>query len=225
MNKEQYLANLEGLLSSLSFDERREIMYDYEAHFENALAEGESEAEVIAALNKPEIVAAHYVTIGKPKPILGQKSNTIPTTMARDLTTIKTRPLLSNSIESMPFAQRKGNSTPIMIVIIFLLLVLTSMVLSPYVVFWAVLLSCFAIALATLFGGFALLISTLVSTPMALFGLNIVAFEHPVFVISVSVGLLSIGGLGLIASYFIGRGLSYLAYYYFRWCFKLVRGY
>ncbi|GAA0466552.1 DUF1700 domain-containing protein [Alkalibacillus silvisoli] len=57
MNKQQYLEELRSRLISLSPQEREEILYDYDEHFENGNGDGKSELEIINELGSPSKVA------------------------------------------------------------------------------------------------------------------------------------------------------------------------
>jgi len=57
MNREQYLQRLAAALGKLGPAERDEILADYRAYFDDAAADGRSEAEVCAALGEPERLA------------------------------------------------------------------------------------------------------------------------------------------------------------------------
>ncbi|WP_188207750.1 DUF1700 domain-containing protein [Alkalibacillus aidingensis] len=57
MNKVEYLNELKSRLSSLPEQERDEILYDYEEHFEVALRDGKTELDIINELGSPNKVA------------------------------------------------------------------------------------------------------------------------------------------------------------------------
>lgn len=65
MTKREYLDELERLLSKVSEAERKDILYDYEEHFEVGAANGKSEEQIIQDLGKPKMIAkelqAHHL--------------------------------------------------------------------------------------------------------------------------------------------------------------------
>ncbi|MFD2445414.1 DUF1700 domain-containing protein [Bacillus sp. CGMCC 1.16607] len=57
MASNAFLAKLEYLLGKVPEHDRKEMLYDYEEHFEIGLANGKSEAELIAELGDPYMIA------------------------------------------------------------------------------------------------------------------------------------------------------------------------
>lgn len=57
MNKEQFLKQLEGSLKSLSIEERKDILQDYEEYFAIGLESEKSEEEIAASLGNPKQIA------------------------------------------------------------------------------------------------------------------------------------------------------------------------
>jgi uncharacterized membrane protein len=60
MNKETYLTQLRQALSGMPEAELNDILYDYEEHFDAALASGETEEAVLQQLGRPEVVAKQF---------------------------------------------------------------------------------------------------------------------------------------------------------------------
>jgi len=60
MTKREYLGRLDQLLQNLPTEERKEILYDYEEHFNMAMESGKSEEEVIQGLGPAEFIAKQY---------------------------------------------------------------------------------------------------------------------------------------------------------------------
>jgi uncharacterized membrane protein len=61
MNKAEFLKAMAQHLSGLSEQDRKEVLYDYEEHFHNGLADGKTEAEIIRALGEPQTIAKQYI--------------------------------------------------------------------------------------------------------------------------------------------------------------------
>lgn len=57
MTKEQFLHELSEHLRRLPEEERNDILYDYEEHFQFGIEEGKTEAEIIKALGSPKAIA------------------------------------------------------------------------------------------------------------------------------------------------------------------------
>lgn len=63
MNKEQFLRELSGHLRKVSEEERRDILYDYEEHFQFGLEEGKTESEIIKGLGSPKAIAKEMLAL------------------------------------------------------------------------------------------------------------------------------------------------------------------
>lgn len=61
MTKQEFMDKLDYGIRSLSYSERRDILNDYEEHFAQGVARGQSEEEIISNLGDPEAIAAEYV--------------------------------------------------------------------------------------------------------------------------------------------------------------------
>lgn len=57
MERTEFMRTLEGLLIGIPPEERKEILYDYEEHFEAGAAAGKSEEEIIKKLVTPSLLA------------------------------------------------------------------------------------------------------------------------------------------------------------------------
>ena len=63
MNKEQFLRELSGHLRKLPEEERQDILYDYEEHFQFGLEEGKTEVEIIKGLGSPKAIAKEMLAL------------------------------------------------------------------------------------------------------------------------------------------------------------------
>lgn len=59
----EFLSALEGALSGMDTEEKREILSDYEEHFTLGLAAGKSEEQIAASLGDPGQLAKMYVAL------------------------------------------------------------------------------------------------------------------------------------------------------------------
>jgi uncharacterized membrane protein len=57
LTKEQFLKQLNSSLNRLSFDERQDILQDYEEHFSIGLEEGKTEEQIATSLGSPNQIA------------------------------------------------------------------------------------------------------------------------------------------------------------------------
>lgn len=58
--KDNYINEMKSFLSNLPSEEREDILYDYEEHFQMGLEEGKTEEEIIDALGNPKTIAKQY---------------------------------------------------------------------------------------------------------------------------------------------------------------------
>lgn len=207
MNRYEYLEKIDQLLITLPYDERREIMYDYEEHFKEALKDGKTEEEIIIALGSPEKIASQYAT---------------------KLTVVdKAKPEQPNNHVKKPIPKRpvkKGNGPVEIILLLFVAIIVGSILLGPYLGLWGIVIAFFVCGIVFVFLGFTLLLSSIVSVPISFISLPFL-FEYPVLLFAGSIALICIGGLILIATYYIVKALCYMTYYLIQWFIKLVRGY
>lgn len=211
MSKDNYLERLDRLLSSLPYNERREVMYDYEEHFKEELKEGISEEDIINSLGTPEKIASQFVAAIVPIPILSscnQDSETTPLP--------KTAPTP---------ARKYGNSIGEIVALSIVALIINSIFIGFYIAFWGILIAFTAAGVGLIFGGFTLLISTIITAPVAFLSAPIVLYQYPILLIAFSIILICIGGLTLISMYFLIRITCIGTYRYFKWLAKLIRGF
>lgn len=212
MYKEEYLEALDRLLSSLSYNERREIMYDYEEHFKEGTREGLTDDEIISSLGTPEKIASSYV------------STVVPVTPIIDYT-IKEDVKPQQSNEKKQPRQKYGNSIGEIIAYSIIALIFNSLIIGFYLGFWGVLIAFTVVGITLLFGGFTLLISTLVATPLAVISAPAMLLEYPVLLVAGSIIMICIGGLTLIVMYYFIRFTCILTYRYISWLIRWIRGF
>lgn len=63
MHKEQFLRELSGHLRKLPEEERKDILYDYEEHFQFGLEEGKTEGEIVKGLGSPKAIAKEMLAL------------------------------------------------------------------------------------------------------------------------------------------------------------------
>ena len=60
MNKSEFLNTIERCLGSLRYEEKKDILYDYEEHFRIGNENGKTEEEIAQALGDPRSIAKNY---------------------------------------------------------------------------------------------------------------------------------------------------------------------
>ncbi|CAM4121308.1 DUF1700 domain-containing protein [Bacillus paramycoides] len=63
MNKEQFLRELSNQLRKLPEEERKDILFDYEEHFQFGVEEGKTESEIIKGLGSPKVIAKELLAM------------------------------------------------------------------------------------------------------------------------------------------------------------------
>ena len=60
MNRTEFINKLENLLKGIPYDDKKEILYDYEEHFNAGMTAGKSEEEIAASLGDPAMIARQF---------------------------------------------------------------------------------------------------------------------------------------------------------------------
>ena len=60
MNKQEFMGKLSYALVNMPYEEKNDILYDYEEHFRIALEKGKTEEEAAGSLGNPEAIAKAY---------------------------------------------------------------------------------------------------------------------------------------------------------------------
>ncbi len=158
MNRYDYLETLDRSLTSLPYNERREIMYDYEEHFKEGLKDGNTEEQIIASLGAPDKVASQYTT---------------------SLVNIMPEP---NSEHTTPLRQpikKNGNNLGEIVALSIIMLLFNSIFIAFYVAFWGLLITFVTLGAALLITGLFLLISALLQHPLHFFQYPLYFFNIP----------------------------------------------
>lgn len=212
MYKEEYLEKLDRLLTSLSYNERREIMYDYEEHFKEGSVEGLSDDEIITSLGDPEKIAAGYVNAIVPVSPVTDHSTDQPQAKQADAKTKSPK-------------QKYGNSIGEIIALTIIAVIFNSIFIGFYIGFWGVLIGFTVAGITLVLGGFTLLISTLIAVPVAFISAPAMLMQYPVLLIAGSIIMICIGGLTLIVMYYLIRITCILTYRYIKWLIRWIRGF
>lgn len=60
MNKNEFINKLDSSLKGISYEDRKEIIFDYEEHFSIGIQQGKTEEEIAAALGDPILLAKQF---------------------------------------------------------------------------------------------------------------------------------------------------------------------
>lgn len=127
MNKKEYLFQLKRYLQSFPADEVKDILSDYEEHFNIGVSKGKTEEEISKELGRPSDIAKTYKT-----------------TYRKDSTRIEMNNNYPNS----------NDSTRKLLIGILLILFNLIIVLGPFIAVVGLLLGLYVIGLGFIFGGF-----------------------------------------------------------------------
>lgn len=215
MNRYQYLEQLDRMLSSLPYDQRREIMYDYEEHFKEAMADGQDEESIIERLGPPEKVASQYATVLAPidtKEKSEKKPESFNENRAQQTKTLPpNKPNLN---------EPRGNSSAgKFIIAMFLIMFNFLFVIWLYIGHWCVLFGLTLTGIVLVVAGIVVIAASFVTIPIS------IPFQQPLLIFLTGLVLICVGGLMLIVLYYIIRLTCFVTAKYVKWNMHLVRGY
>ncbi|GMQ59532.1 DUF1700 domain-containing protein [Vallitalea sediminicola] len=199
MNKNEYLEKLDILLESLPYDERRDIMYDYEEHFKSGLSDGKTEEEISNELGDPETIAAGYIPNLHTKEKNNYSTNTSSTTT-----------YTSNGSQY---------SIGILIGVIFFNLIMIGF----FIALWAVLAAFFIVGIALVLSSVVILIVSVFKSPMIYVSIPFDVIAHPFlgFLFFIFIG--SAGGLIIIGTIMLIKLYANFTTKYIEWNKRIVR--
>lgn len=198
MNKNEFLKKLDIQLESLPYDERRDIMYDYEEHFKSGLADGKSEEQIADELGNPENIAASYV------PNL-HKSDRAQTEQG--------------NINNVRYSGSGMYNIPLLIGMIFF----NILFIGVYLALWAVLMALFVVGMALVISSIAILIVCIIRTPLSFVTLPFNIINNPFLGFLTFVFVASLGGLVIIGSSVALKNYANFTIRYIEWNKKIVR--
>ena len=115
---------------------------------------------------------------------------------------------------------KKGNG-PVEIVLLSIVsfILICTFILPWYLPLWGVVLAFIILGFVLIFAGSTtLLISIIPILPNAFLDLS------PILAIAISVAIISVGGLMLIANYYIAKAFGYATFYFSKWLTSLIKG-
>jgi len=195
MNKQEFLHILELSLKSLSEQDKKEILYDYEEHFRIGEESGKSDEELILELGDPNNIANQY----------------------------KTSKELDNKLATNDENQDKRPIIIPIIAICGLLLFNLIFILGPFIGIAASIIGLFLGAIGIILGGIGIILGTLlmplfpqyINIPTGISGFAIVFF---------GIGTVSLGLLFLLGMYYVGKYFCLGTGKYINWNLKIIKG-
>lgn len=221
--KNEFLTKLETLLSRVPEDDRKDMLYDYEEHFEVGLANGKSEKELTIELGDPYVIArdllADYRTSKIEKELtkseeedLEDLKNSIVKKEQKRYQETKVK----KSYQETKVAGNSSSSNVSRAVLAGIGVTLFNLIfiVGPAAGIFAVYVSLCAVALA------------LTLSPIALISSSILGFSYESFAVNffVSLTLLSLGLLMGIGMFYVGKFLGRLAIKYIKINSRIITG-
>lgn len=210
MDQNQYLEELDRLLSSLPYDQRRQIMFEYEKYFKEGLENNMTQEEIIAELEIPSKIAAKYVSslVVIPEVVDEAPREEGPKNPPPGSPTIK-----------------HGNDIGKIVALSIMALIFNGLFLGFYLGYWAILIAFTVVGIVLVFGGVALLISAIFAAPISILGIPLVLFQYPFLLFAGSIIMICIGGLMLIVLFYLIKFTCILTYRYIKWLISVIRGF
>ncbi len=148
MNRIDFITKLDNYLKGVTYDDKKEIIYDYEEHFTIGIEQGKTEEEISNALGDPKLIAKqfkndYFISKAENNKSAGNLVNAVFASMGIGFMNLFILPLL--------FAAA--------CVVFALLLSAGSVVFSIVLVLASVLFSLYAAAVAMAIGGIALILA------------------------------------------------------------------
>ncbi|MCT4597075.1 MAG: DUF1700 domain-containing protein [Vallitalea sp.] len=198
MNKDEYLKKLDKLLTNLPYDERRDIMYDYEEHFNSAIQDGKSQEEIAKELGKPERIALSYIN----KNDYNNNNN-------------------SSTVNNHVVSNNKTRiSIPLLIIMLFFNIVFVAGI---YIGIWGVLFGFITSGIAIAVSSIVVLFASVFSLPLMYVSVPFSIYTYPLLGVLSSVFLLSLGVLITIGTFYLIKGYIHLTIKYINWNKNIVR--
>jgi uncharacterized membrane protein len=200
MNKEEFMRTLDETLNSFTWQEKKEIMYDYEEHFRIGLESGKSEEDLISELGDPRGIADQYKLSSNSE----NQEISKPVYNSYQSSTINYEKNRSNA----------DNISVSIIAAISLLIFNLIFIVGPYLGLAGGLIGLFAGAIGAFFGGIALTFGTMFAPLVHSFS-NFNGNISPTASVLFGIGTTAFGAL-----FFIGD--CYLAKYFIKGTIKYV---
>lgn len=193
MNKDEYLDLLQLYLKDLSYDEVQDILSDYEEHFQIGISKGKSEEEISKELGSPKDIANNFKGTSEINPS-ESKTN-------------------YSQKENIIYSNDNTRRLLIGLLLIFFNLII---VLGPCIAGVGILFASYLTAFSFIIAGGALLLGF----PITI--LTPIPSLHILTTISLSIGFIGLGILGIILLVYITKLLYGLFVQYFNWNIELL---
>ena len=188
MNKSEFIQTLRNELKGIPEYEIKDILYDYEEHFEIGISKGKTETEIAKELGNPKGIAKSYRASSK---ISAAESNPSP----------------RNLFKAVLAAMALG----------FFNLII---VLGPFLLIVGLLFGLYGTSAGFIIGGISSFFGT-IAAPF--FPYTVSIGVHPITSISIGIGLIALGILLLLGSFYLTRLLYQGTIKYLRWNIDIIK--
>lgn len=193
MTKSEFMNILEGLLNSIPYEDKKDIMYDYEEHFRIGLQNGKTEDEICNSLGEPKALAKLY-----------RANYTLE--VAQD------RPSSANAIRAVFAAISLGFLNLVFVFGPFI--AICAVVISLFVSALAVIIS----GIATIASPFI----PILNTHVHILGSLDIASIPPIAPILIGIGTTSLGLLFIIGDLYIAKYFYKVTMKYLKWNISII---
>lgn len=188
MNRTEFIQTLRNALHGIPEEELKDILYDYEEHFQIGLSKGKTEAEISKELGNPKNIAKSY----KASFTISEAEN---------------NPSSKNLLKAIVAATALG----------FFNLII---VLGPFLAIVGLLVGLYGVSIGFVIGGIGSFFGT-IAAPF--FPFTIYLGVHPLTSISFGIGLVALGVLMLIGSFYLTKLLYQGTIKYLKWNIDIIK--
>ncbi|MFB6469478.1 hypothetical protein ACE38V_22345 [Cytobacillus sp. Hz8] len=203
MGKIEFLAKLESLLSRVPEKDRKEMMYDYEEHFEIGLANGKDEEELIAELGDPYVIARDLLA--------DYRIDRDERVEHRQVDKERIEP---NRVDQIKTSKSESNVLRAIFIMIGLFFINVIFILGPVIgIIGAYIGLCATAILLTL-------------SPIIIIFAYVMGYTYESFTACffVSITAFSLGALFSITMFYVGKFIYYLVVRYIKFNIRLIKG-
>ncbi|QAA34821.1 DUF1700 domain-containing protein [Clostridium manihotivorum] len=201
MNKHQFLNIISNGLLDFPEKERKDIIYDYEEHFDVGLAQGKSEEDIILELGDPHTIVNQY-----------RKENNL---------IYDNTPIINNSINN---GSDNGNSKVFAIILIILLLLFSPGIFGIVIGILGAMIGLIGGTFAIGVAGLAITLGTTVGSVFGLISIPSGWSAVPgTASLLIGIGTLALGILSTIGSFYLIRAFILLIIKFVKWIISVFR--
>lgn len=215
MNKNEYLSKLDSLLTVLTYDERKDIMYDYEEHFKAGIVDGKSEEDIAKELGDPQTLASQYITYPTPY----EEKNADEKTTESSTSTDKGSARDTSREYSSPYNEEPISITKTSILVFFTV----AFGLGLYIAVWGLIVAFYAVGISTAIVALVLFLETVTGNMLPYVSHPFQVVMYPGLGIMTSIFFASLSGLFMVGSIQFTKLWIRLTGKYFAWVNEFIR--